>query len=216
MKEIAEKFVAPDDPVLIKIAKAIDIAKIHSAQTQELVERMLSVAYGEQKDRNKPLLVGLAAPQIGISKRIILVDVAAKGRGEVGDLRVYINPEITWKSEEESEWYEGCYSTDRVCGIVSRPTKIKIKAFTREGKSIEEQHDGYTARIFQHEIDHLNGIEFVSHIADDDKLHWVEEEEFPEYRNNEGWRNWSKKCPRGKWERIKGIRSVVRRFNCSN
>lgn len=201
-----EKFVKPDDPVLVRIAEAIDISKISSSETQKAIEEMLGVAYGEQVDRSKPLLVGLAAPQIGISKRIMLVDVAAKGRGEVGDLRVYLNPGIVWASGEESKWYEGCLSTDRVCGIVQRPTKIKIKAFTREGELVEEEHEGYTARIFQHEIDHLNGIEFVTHITDDDKLHWVEKDEFPEYRDNEGWRNWPKKCPREKWEQIKGIR----------
>lgn len=206
MKKVIEKFVRPDDPALIKVAEAIGPSKIASQETQESIEKMLDVAYGEQVDKDKPLLVGLAAPQIGISKRIILIDVAARGKGEVGDLRVYINPEITWRSEEESEWYEGCFSTNRVCGIVSRPTKIKVKALTREGKLVEEEHEGYTARIFQHEIDHLNGIEFVSHVTDNDKLHWVEEEEFPEYRNNEGWRNWPKKCPREKWEQIKGIK----------
>lgn len=199
------KFVNPDDPVLVEIAEAIDISKISSSETQKSIEEMLKVAYGEQIERTKPLLVGLAAPQVGISKRIILVDVAAKGRGEVGDLRVYVNPEIVWKSEEENEWYEGCFSTSRVCGVVLRPTKIKIKAFTREGQSVEEEHEGYTARIFQHEIDHLNGIEFVTHVSDDNKLHWVEKEEFSTYRDKEGWRNWSKKCPREKWERIKGI-----------
>ncbi len=204
MKEM-EKFVKPDDPVLVRIAEPIDVSRISALETKKDIEKMLSVAYGEQVDRMKPLLVGLAAPQIGISKRIILVDVAARGRGEVGDLRVYINPEIISMSKEKSEWYEGCFSTDRVCGIVSRPTKIKIKAFTKEGQLIEEEHEGYTARIFQHEIDHLNGIEFVTHISDDDKLHWVEKSEFPEYRN-EGWRNWPNKCPREKWEQIKGIR----------
>ena len=134
-----------------------------------------------------------------------MVDVAARGKGNVGDLRVYISPEITWKSLEESDWYEGCYSTDRVCGIVSRPTKIKIQALSRDGQAVEEEYEGYTARMFQHEIDHLDGVEFVSHITDDSRLHWVEEGEFPQYRNNEGWRNWSTKCPREKWEKIKGI-----------
>jgi len=201
-----ERFVSPDSPVLVQVASAIEIGKITSPETQASIEQMLSVAYGEQVDRNKPLLVGLAAPQVGISKRIILVDVAAKGKGNVGDLRVYVNPEIVWKSDEETEWYEGCFSTDRVCGVVSRPSSIKIKALTRQGQPVEEQYEGYTARIFQHEIDHLNGIEFVTHVTDDSKLHWVEEEEFPQYRNDEGWRNWQKKCPREKWEKIKGIK----------
>src|SRR3990167_1877821 len=191
-----EKFVKPNDPVLIKKAEEINPEEIKFPEIQEVIERMLNAAYGEQGDKNKPLLVGLAAPQIGISKRIILVDVAARGKGNVGDLRVFINPEITWKSEEEAEWYEGCYSTSRVCGIVTRPTTIKLSAYNQDGQKIEgAEYSGYTARIFQHEIDHLDGREFVTHITNDDNLHWVEEEEFPEYRNNEGWRHWTKKCP---------------------
>jgi len=202
-----QKFVSPDDPVLVKVAEAVQVPEIQSQETKGAIDKMLDAALGEQRDASKPLLVGLAAPQIGISKRIILVDVAARGKGNVGDLRVFINPKITWKSEEKAEWYEGCYSTSRVCGIVSRPTKIKVSAYDQGGKRIEgAEYEGYTARIFQHEIDHLNGIEFVTHITDDDKLHWVEKDEFPEYRNNEGWRHWTKKCPRDKWEKIKGIK----------
>lgn len=202
-----EKFVRPDDPVLVATAEAVSVSEISSQETKAILDKMLDAALGEQRDASKPLLVGLAAPQVGISKRIILVDVAARGKGNVGDLRVFINPEITWKSEDETDWYEGCYSTSRVCGIVSRPNKIRISAYDQDGQKIEgAEYEGYTARIFQHEIDHLNGIEFVTHITNDDNLHWVEEEEFPEYRNSEGWRHWAKKCPRDKWERIKGIR----------
>lgn len=204
-KTKSEKFVKPNDPVLVKVAEAIKEGAITSLETKAIIETLLSVAYGEQEDRKRPVLVGLAAPQVGISKRIILVDVKADGHGNVGDLRVYINPKIIWNSKETYEWYEGCFSTDRVCGVVSRPINIKIRAFTREGKQVEENYKGYTARIFQHEIDHLNGKEFVTHITDEDKLHWVEDHEFPEYRNNEGWRNWPNKCPREKWEKIKGI-----------
>jgi len=199
-------FAAPDDPILLKTAESISVKDITSARTKRIIDKMLKFAFPEQSDRKKPILVGLAAPQVKISKRIILVDVMADGHGKVGDLRIYINPVIIWKSIKETEWYEGCYSTNRVCGIVSRPAKIKIKAYTTEGKSVKETHEGYIARIFQHEIDHLNGKEFVSHITDDEKLHWVEENEFPQYRDDEGWRNWPVKCPREKWEKIKGIR----------
>lgn len=198
-------FVAPNDPILNKIAEPIPVEKITSPEIKHFIDQMLDVALGEQKDPTKPLLVGLAAPQVGISKRIILVDVAAKGKGNVGDLRVYINPEITWKSDKEEEWYEGCYSTDRVCGIVSRPKSIKLSAYNQDGKQVEEEHEGYTARIFQHEVDHLNGREFVTHIANDNNLHWVKEDEFPQYRNQEAWRNWPNKCSRKKWEKIKGL-----------
>ena len=204
-KEIDTRFVSPDDPILIKKAEAISPDAISSSETKQLVEGLLDIAYGEQGDRKKPVLVGLAAPQVGISKRVILVDVGADGRGGVSDLKVYINPEITWMSDEQEEWYEGCFSTAQVTGIVERPKKIKLKAFTVDGEEVEEEHTGYVARIFQHEVDHLNGMEFVSHITDDEKLHWVEDDEFPRYRDEEGWRDWPNKCPREKWERIKGI-----------
>jgi peptide deformylase len=200
-------FSAPNDPVLVKIAEKIPVSEIASPVTQKIIEKMLKFAYPEQSDRKKPVLVGLAAPQVKISKRIVLVDVKADGHGIVGDLRVFINPEIIWKSKEKEEWYEGCFSTDRVCGIVSRPKSVKVRAYTKEGIKIEEKYSGYVARIFQHEVDHLNGKEFVFHIKDDEKLHWVEDGEFPTYRDKEAWRTWSNKCPREKWEEIKGIRS---------
>ena len=199
-------FVAPSDPILRKKAEIIPANKITSSETKENIEYMLDKAYGEQQDRKKPILVGLAAPQVGNLKRIILVDIGADGKGGVSNLRAYIDPEITWKSDEEAEWYEGCYSTDRVCGIVSRPINIRVKAYTPIGEEIEEEHSGYVARIFQHEIDHLNGREFVAHITDDDNLHWVEDDEWPQYRNDEGWRDWPKKCSREKWQKIKGIK----------
>lgn len=198
-----EKFVDPSDKVLTQVAEPIDIGKIGTAEVNDLIKEMFDVALGEQQDVKMPMLVGLAAPQIGISKRIILVDVVADGKGLVGDLRLYINPEIVWVSDEQKEWYEGCFSTSRVCGIVSRPDKIKIKGYTKEGILVEEGYSGYTARIFQHEIDHLNGREFTTHITDDNNLHWVEKEEFPKYRNEQGWRSWPNKCSREKWDSIK-------------
>ncbi len=201
-----DKFVPPNSPILVQVAQSVELKDIGTAELEKEIEDMLTVAYGEQIEREKPTLVGLAAPQIGISKCIILVDVIADGKGgPVGDLRLYINPEIIWQSKEEAEWYEGCFSTSRVCGVVSRPVKIKIRAWTRTGEIVEEEYSGYTARIVQHEIDHLNGKEFTTHITDDSKLHWVEKEEFPVYRNQGMWKNWPNKCPRAKWEEIKGM-----------
>lgn len=200
-----ENFVSPNDPVLVKKAEAVPPHLIKSEEIQSLIEEMLDIAYGET-DRSKAVLVGLAAPQVGISKRIILVDVLADGKGNTGDVRVYINPEIISYSRDEEEWYEGCWSTDRVTGIVSRPKSIRLKAYDRDGQAVEEEHHGYIARIFQHEVDHLNGKEFVSHISNPDKLHWVEQDQWVAYRNNEAWRNWPNKCPWDKWQKIKGIK----------
>lgn len=199
------RFVAPNDPVLLKKALVVAKNEINAASTNQSISKMLKIALGEQADRTKPILVGLAAPQIGISKRIILVDVQAEGHGEAGKLQVYINPEIIWRSEDVVEWYEGCYSTDRVCGIVSRPNVVKIRAYDESREIVEEEHSGYIARIFQHEIDHLDGKEFITHITDDNNLHWVEDDQFPVYRDKENWRVWPKKCSRDKWNRIKGV-----------
>lgn len=191
-----KKFVKVNSSILAKKAKEISFSQISSKDIQEIIRTMFKVANAEQKDKHKPVMVGLAAPQIGISKRIILVDVRANGKGKVGDLKVYINPEITWSSKKTREWYEGCYSIGRICGIVSRPVSIKIKAFTMQPLRLQAKtYSGYVARIFQHEIDHLNGIRFPDKITDPNKLHWVLKKEFPLYRNKQAWKNWPKKYP---------------------
>jgi peptide deformylase len=185
-----KNFLKPNNPRLRRVAEEIPRDQINSAATKKIIETMLKVAYGEQKDQSKPVMVGLAAPQIGITKRIILVDVKANAKGKVGDPRLYINPKIIWKSKEKGEWYEGCYSTGRICGIISRSITIKVQAANLK---TPEKWTGYIARIFQHEIDHLDGKLFHDHIKNPDHLHWVEENEFPLYRNKEAWRNWPKK-----------------------
>jgi len=202
---MTRELVLPNDPVLIQTAEPVIPSKITSPETQAIIEEILDVAYGHRVDRTKPTVVGLAAPQVGISKKIIAVDTGADGKGGLSNLQVYINPQIIERSEEEEEWCEGCWSTDKVCGVVSRPRKIKLEAFNRLGDKVTEEYEGYVARIFQHEIDHLDGIEFVNHITDDNNLQWVEDEQRIDYKDKGGWRNWPYHCPRAKWEQIKGI-----------
>lgn len=182
-------FLKPNDPLLKIVSEKADP---NSKETKKIIKTMVGIIKNEQKQHKKG--VGLAAPQIGILKRIILIDVAANRKGPGGDLRVYINPEITWSSKRKGEWYEGCYSTGKICGIVSRPTSIKIRAFVLQGDALKAKYTGYVARIFQHEIDHLNGKVFTDHIKNPDHLHWVEEHEFPVYRNKGAWKTWPKKA----------------------
>ncbi len=197
-------FLKPNDPRFKKVSAEIPQDNIASLEVKQIIKTMLKIIRNEQKTHKKG--VGLAAPQIGIFKRIILVDVAANENGPGGDLRIYINPEIIWSSKRKGEWYEGCYSTGQVCGIVFRPTSIKLRALNLqsrfissnpnrdcEAKFIEEKWTGYIARIFQHEIDHLNGKLFIDHIQNPDHLHWVEKNEFPVYRNQQAWKTWPKK-----------------------
>jgi peptide deformylase len=196
-------FLQPNDPRLLQASEPVPVDAITGPQTQRDLEYMYSVAYPEQGDRSKPILVGVSASQLGIPRRIVLIDVAADGHGGVGDLRTYINPVITHHSDEKYDWYEGCYSTAPICGVVSRPMRITIEAYDAEGRPIVENHEGYIARIFQHEIDHLDGRVFIDRIADDNQLHWVEGHDYPQYRDQEGWRNWPKKYPRDRWTQTK-------------
>ncbi len=119
-----------------------------------------------------------------------------------GELRVYINPRITQKSPELVMDREGCFSVDNhVCGVVPRAKWIKIEAYDRDGNRVEEEYFDYTARIFQHEIDHLDGKRFPDRVGQNGKLHWVEEHEYPVYRVN--WGTWSNVVPWEDWLAMK-------------
>lgn len=199
-QDLEKPFISPSDPMLREVAKPFSEEEVESSSTQELCEAMLNFGYGNRIEQGKSFLVGLAGPQIGISKRIILVDILADGKGLSGELQVYLNPEIIWKSEEKERWQEGCYSVGmhenkQIRGIPFRSTHIRVRATTPEGDVIEEEFHGYVAKIFQHEIDHLDGILFTDHLDHPDQLHLVDEEELPEYRKPKNFLNWSKKCP---------------------
>ena len=193
--------VPPSSEILNMVAEEIPIDSITSQQTQDVIDSMFQVAYGKQGDPNRRTMVGIAAPQVGISKRIIIIGVNAVGAGEQPELQAFINPELVEESEETVEDREGCFSTSNVCGVVSRSKEVTLKAFDRDGKVVTLKLEGFPARIAQHEVDHLNGVRFPDRITDDSKLHWVEEDEFGDYRRN--WSNWTTLCPRSKWLAIK-------------
>jgi peptide deformylase len=109
---------------------------------------------------------GLAAPQIGILKKIIVVRRFIPDPQDAGESiskeYVLVNPKIISQSEETETRYEACLSIPNMFGEVERPKKIKIKAFDVEGNPIRMSESGFFARIVQHEIDHLNGILFTT------------------------------------------------------
>ena len=110
--------------------------------------------------------MGLAAPQIGISKRIIVVDV---GDG----LHKLVNPKIV-SSEGSEVDVEGCLSVPGLIGDVERFVKITVKATTPEGKSIKIDAENFFARCLQHEIDHLDGILAISRCSDPKNMKWID------------------------------------------
>jgi peptide deformylase len=107
--------------------------------------------------------IGLAAIQVGMPSRVIVMDLSK--REAEAEPRVFINPEITWSSEEKSLYEEGCLSIPDVHEDVERPARVKIRYLDLEGKPHEEDAEGLFATCIQHEVDHLNGVLFIDHIS---------------------------------------------------
>lgn len=107
--------------------------------------------------------IGLAAIQVGIPKRMLVLDVAREG--EERDPHCIINPEITWVSDDDQSYEEGCLSLPEHYAEVVRPAEVKIKYITRDGEPAELHATGLKAICLQHEMDHLDGILFVDHIS---------------------------------------------------
>jgi len=110
--------------------------------------------------------VGLAAPQVGVSLRVAITDVNWK-TSDTGERNytVWINPEFTWKSEEEDVHEEGCLSLPEIYGDVARPNAVRLKWYDLEGKKYEEDFEGFQAVALQHEFDHLDGKVFIDYFS---------------------------------------------------
>ena len=126
------------------------------AETRQLVEDMFATMYAAPG-------IGLAAIQVGVPKRVVTLDLAKKD--EPPQPQVFINPEITWRSEEKGIYEEGCLSIPEYYEEVERPARVKVKFLDLAGKPMEIEADGLLATCIQHEVDHLNGILFIDHIS---------------------------------------------------
>jgi peptide deformylase len=105
--------------------------------------------------------IGLAATQVDIHERIIVIDVSE----DRNELMIFINPELTWASPEKKSWREGCLSVPEFFDEVERPERITIKALNQAGKPFELEADGLLAVCLQHEMDHLQGKVFVEYLS---------------------------------------------------
>jgi peptide deformylase len=147
------------DPVLRR--KARPVAKF-DGNLQTLIDDMIETM------RAAPG-VGLAAPQVSVSERVIVVEYAEPEEVEEGEepkevepkLYVMVNPEIVKASPETVVGVEGCLSIPTLVGEVERAQEIRIKGFNRRGQPMKLKAEGWLARIFQHEIDHINGVLFT-------------------------------------------------------
>ena len=131
-------------------------------ELEKLVSDMFDTMYASEG-------VGLAAPQIGKSLRLFVVDTSPFGQYDpsaAGYKRVFVNPEITEESDEEVLMNEGCLSLPGLHEDVYRPEKIRIRYFDERFQEHEEVLEGWPARAVQHEYDHIEGIVFTDRLAD--------------------------------------------------
>jgi peptide deformylase len=199
----------PTDARLNETSADVEKSAISSPYIQGVINRMLEFAAGKGHSKHDSRqMVGLAAPQLGISIRIITIDMTADGSLKEQHLTAFINPRVTARSDSRILGREGCWSAGNICGAVERATDVTVAACDRDGKPFTINLTGFVARIAQHEIDHLDGIRFPDRIPTDqpDKLHWVQPEEFAEYRLH--WATWPQTCPHERWEAMKTNTSV--------
>lgn len=144
--------VAPH-PILKR--KAQPVAEV-DARVVKLMDDMVETMY----DANG---IGLAAPQVGVLDRVIVVDVHEKG--EPANPMRLANPEIVWSSDEKAVCEEGCLSVPEQYAEVTRPQRIRVRYLDEKNQQQEIEADGMLATCIQHEIDHLNGVLFVDYLS---------------------------------------------------
>ncbi len=139
------------DPRLHKVAKPVEQV---DERIRQLVDDMLETMYDAHG-------VGLAATQVDVHERVIVIDVS----DDRNEPRVLINPEIVWASEEKIVWEEGCLSVPTVYDKVQRHAQVTVKALDRDAREYRFDADGLLAVCVQHEMDHLMGKVFVEYLS---------------------------------------------------
>ena len=148
------------DPLLFKVAEPV--AAFDAPALQALVADMFETMAALSG-------AGLAAPQIGVSQRVVIFGVEANPRypdAEPVPTTVLINPEITILTRDTVEGWEGCLSVPGMRGLVSRYTHLRYRGFDQHGQIIEREAHGFHARVVQHECDHLDGILYPMRLKD--------------------------------------------------
>ncbi len=147
------KILTAPDPVLKQ--KAAPVAAV-TPDLVQFMDDMLETMYAAPG-------IGLAAPQVGVLKRVIVVDVSDEGQPRQPYRMV--NPELTWVSDEDQSYQEGCLSVPEHYADVVRPAAIRVKYLDETGAEQELAADGLLAVCIQHEMDHLDGVLFVDHLS---------------------------------------------------
>lgn len=159
------KIITTPDPRLR--AKSTKVHQI-TDETRDIIARMIQLSLDWEQAHPYELSAAMAAPQMGINQRIIIVrdDLNDKANNSFTAL---INPEVIKTEGKLVRDYEGCLSVPEIYGLVARPRRAKIKAQLEDGTEIRLKAEDFLARTLLHEIDHLDGVLFIDHIKDDPK-----------------------------------------------
>lgn len=148
---------------ILTVADATPLLKQKSAPVEKvddelraLMDDMLATMYDAPG-------IGLAAIQVGVPKRVIVMDISRDE--EARHPRYFVNPEILWASEETMPYEEGCLSVPEVYDEVERPARVRLRYLDYDGETVEEDAEGLYAVCIQHEMDHLEGILFIDHLS---------------------------------------------------
>ncbi len=142
----------------------------------KLISDMEEATLAWEDSREHEVGVALAAVQIDARQRVVVIRNDFDNKADK-TFRIFINPEITKYEGELLLDHEGCLSVKNVYGLVPRYSKVRVKALDEHGKEVRVTANGFLARVFQHEIDHTNGIVFIDHIKDDSDAFFVLDDE---------------------------------------
>lgn len=149
------KIIHVPDPVLKEIAQPVD--KIDD-DVRAQMEGMLQAMYDAPG-------IGLAANQVGLLNRVLVMDLSNRQVGEEKAPICMVNPEVVWQSEALSQMEEGCLSIPGQYAEVERPAEVKVKYWDKNGEEQLLEADGLLSHCVQHEIDHLNGVLFIDYLS---------------------------------------------------
>jgi peptide deformylase len=162
----SEDIITIPNPILHERSKRIGHV---DPEIQQLAEDMIRATLDWEASREHEFGAALAAVQVSKLYRLVVIRDDFDNKEEKS-FSVFINPEIVKAEGEPTEELEGCLSVKDIYGSVSRYPKVKVKALNLEGRQVRVTATGFLARVFQHEIDHTNGIVFVDRIKDPKKL----------------------------------------------
>ena len=149
---LREILIVPD-PRLKQVSQTVEAV---DDALRALMDDMLETMYAAPG-------IGLAAIQIGVPKRVIVMDISNKDEEKAP--RFFVNPEILWASEETAPYEEGCLSIPEIYDEVERPARVKLRYMNYQGETIEEDAEGLFAVCILHERDHLEGVLFIDHLS---------------------------------------------------